>query len=494
MAEQAGIWQRVSTGGQDEASQLPDLIKWCDSHSYEYDLDERYVLHGKSASKGRQDAYLDRVIRDMEDGKITVLVVWQSSRIERRGAYSVFDLARRVREAGGRIEYVKDAYLNDANEMSDVMLALAATKDRQKSRDISEQVTAKQAALRAAGSVVGRAPWGYRIVCRDFPGCTGLRCGHVKVLTPTDIGRKYIPLIFERVIAGDSLRTIAAWLTAEGVPTNSGNAVWHEGFIGNRLIKNRTYMGQRPNAGLLETEALVSPTTWQQANASLASRIRPGRGTVVHVKPLVSSICGACYGEIRDGCPSGKSPMYRVSIQYADGKRAFYRCTGHGPQRKGCGAPMLAVDVLDAMVTDVMLDDGEKHEERVFAAGDDKSDEIMRLREIGAVAMRKGDYNAATDAMRKATQIEDANKDRVQPGWTWQYVGPCADVADEVLLENHELCGHQTEGDYYASLSGDERREYLRQFEIRAERTSDLGPVVDIRRRDISDPWLPVSG
>lgn len=77
MGELAAKWLPVSSTGQDEANQEPD-----------------------------------------ED---------QSSRIERRGAWSVFDLARRVHDAGGRIEYVQDSYLNDTNEMSDVMLALAAT-------------------------------------------------------------------------------------------------------------------------------------------------------------------------------------------------------------------------------------------------------------------------------------------------------------------------------------------------------------------------------
>src|ERR1035438_9476636 len=217
MREQAGIWQRVSTGGQDEASQLPDLVRWCASHDYEQT--KSYVLHGKSASKGKHQSALDEVIRDMQDGVITVLVVWQSSRIERRGAYSVFDLARRVREAGGRIEYVKDAYLNDTNEMSDVMLALAATKDRQKSRDISEQVTAKQAALRAAGSAVGRAPWGYSIVKRDG----------IKIFAPTSDGRKCIPVIFRMLIDGSSLREVAVWLDSQPV----GHERWNEYSLGN---------------------------------------------------------------------------------------------------------------------------------------------------------------------------------------------------------------------------------------------------------------------
>jgi hypothetical protein len=32
MGGKAGVWQRVSTGDQSEEYQLPDLIRWCDSH------------------------------------------------------------------------------------------------------------------------------------------------------------------------------------------------------------------------------------------------------------------------------------------------------------------------------------------------------------------------------------------------------------------------------------------------------------------------------
>ena len=413
-----------------------------------------------SASKGKQDSYLDQVIRDMEDGKISVLVVWQSSRIERRGAYNAFDLARRVREAGGRIEYVKDAYLNDANEMSDVMLALAATKDRQKSRDISEQVKASQAAKRAAGSVVGRPPWGYEIMCTVChrppvrPDCKS----HIKILAPTAVGSKYIPLIFAKAIAGDSLRTIAAWLTAEQVPTMHGKP-WHESYLGNRLIKNPVYYGQRVNGGQLETEALISATVYQQANASLKSRIRPGRDASVRDKALLSPVCGECYGKPREGCLDGISPMYRVYGGYGEARKPYYRCTGHGPQRKGCGF-MIPVDELDDVVTESILTSPAWHSERVFIAGDDQSDQIAKLRERGAEAMRQGDYQSATEAMRQAEELETAP--RVKPHW------------QTVITE-------QSEADYFRAMDASQRRGYLAAMEIRPNRAGilPLGPPMD---------------
>ena len=444
MRAKAGIWQRVSTGGQDEASQLPDLQRWCDSHDYE--VSARYVLHGKSASKGKQDSYLDRAITDMQDGKISVLVVWQSSRIERRGAYSVFDLARRVREAGGRIEYVKDAYLNDTNDMSDVMLALAATKDRDKSRDISLQVTAKQAALRAAGSVVGRAPWGYEITTRD-----GL-----KILTPTADGRAYVPVIFQMIIDGKSLRDLAAWLTAQGVD----GKVWHEGDLGNRMIKNPVYYGQRRNAGQLETEALVSYSTWQQANAALTSRVRPGRSTAKHEKALLSPVCGNPKCNATGEQPS---PMYRVN---ARGK-LYYRCTGSGPQRKGCGN-MVPLAELDAIVIESMTSDHmNMHVERVFIAGDDRSD-VARLRKAAMEAYERGDK---ARFMELDAQADALDTPAIPPHW-----------------ETRET--EQTAGEHFAALDNDARRSELAQrWEVSAHMAEDEGgrfPMVGIMPKDMA--------
>lgn len=448
MAENAGIWQRVSTGAQDEASQLPDLTRWCEARGYE--IAARYVLHGKSASKGKHDKYLDQVISDMQDGKITVLVVWASSRIERRGAYNAFDLARRVREAGGRIEYVKDAYLNDANEMSDVMLALAATKDRQESKDKTDRTLAKQAALRAAGSVVGRAPWGYKIESH----------GNVKILVPTPDGRKYIPVIFQMIIDGKSLRDVAGYLTDEHV---SGKT-WNENYIALRLVKNPVYYGQRRNSGQLETEPLVSYSTWQEANAKVTSRARPGRTTSTHAKVLLSPVCGNpdcdATGSNRD------SPMYRSFGGYGVNRKAYYRCTGRGPQRKGCGN-MIPVDELDQIVIEALESDHmNQHYEHVFIPGDDRSDEVGKLREAAMDAYRKGDKARFMELDTQADEL--AALPSVAPHW-----------------EDHPA--GISEGEYFASLNEDQRREHIAAAcQIIAWKHDDGTPGVTVFPRD----WL----
>jgi DNA invertase Pin-like site-specific DNA recombinase len=457
MSERARLWQRVSTGGQDEASQLPDLIRWCDTQNYTYELDERYVIHGKSAYHKKQAAALERAISDMANGQYTVLVVWAFDRIQRGSTLEAFMLAEQARAAGGRIEYVLDTYLNETNEMSDVMLALAATAARQESKRKSERIRIKQDALRAAGSVTGRPPWGYEITCTVCkapprrPGCKD----HKKIFTPTAEGRRFIPPVFQMVIDGTSLRDIAEWLTGEG----AGGKAWHEHYMRQKLVGNSTYYGQRRNGGQLETEALVSYSTWQEANAAIASRARPGRSNSKNEKALLSPVCDSPHCDATGPLPS---PMYRINA------RGFwyYRCHGKGPQRHGCGN-MIPLKELDARVTEVMeADHMNMHVTRLFIPGDQRSDEIGKLREKGAEAMKQGDYGTATECMQEAARLEALP--RIPPHW-------------------EEIKTGQTEGEFFAELdTAGRRRELAQNWEVSAHRDSDGEISVTIVHKDFA--------
>ena len=68
----------------------------------------RYTLHEKLAYKGEQQQTLNAMLADMADGVISVLVVWHSDRLERRGTRRGYALLEAVEAAGGRIEWVKD--------------------------------------------------------------------------------------------------------------------------------------------------------------------------------------------------------------------------------------------------------------------------------------------------------------------------------------------------------------------------------------------------
>ena len=193
---------------------------------------------------------------DMESGQYEVLVFWAADRMWRGESLAkALAYVERVHAVGGRVEFVKDSHLNVSVDTTmpawvrNMLFAQAfgvanAESERKAQRSKMDIDYHKQ-----VGSVHGRAPWGMEIIgTKDH-----------KTLVYTAEGRVWIPLIFQAVIDGKLLREIAKWLDAEGVRTMSGKP-WNEAYIGNRVIKNPTYYGKRPNAGSLEIEALVTPT------------------------------------------------------------------------------------------------------------------------------------------------------------------------------------------------------------------------------------------
>ena len=213
---------------------------------------------------------------------------------------------------------------------------------------------------RANGSAIGRAPWGFDVICTvcNAPSVKPRCRDHKKLFIPNELGRKWIPAIYGWAVDKETMRAIAVRLTEASVPTMNGRP-WNESFLA-RLIANPVYYGERRNGGELETEALVSATTWQEANAAVRLRARPGRTASVHEKALLKPVCGECLGVTRDGCLDGRSPMYRNDGGYGEHRQSYYRCSGHGPQKKGCGTN-LPMAKADADVVAVMLDNGDMH-------------------------------------------------------------------------------------------------------------------------------------
>lgn len=312
-ADKAGRWLRVSTKAQDEANQEPDIDQWIADHGY--DLAETYVLHGKSAYKGKQDAMLDQVIADMEAGKINVLVVWQSSRIERRGAYSAFDLARRVRDAGGRIEYVKDAYLNEANDMSDVMLALAATKDKKESQDKSERVRAAHDRARAEGGAIGRAAFGWQVTGEDRYR------KRFEVFEPeARITREMV----RRYLAGESLAGLERDFERRGITAKHG-ARWTTKTLAQYLHRPVLYGSRAGKHGVISVEPIIDFATWQAVQDRLAARRKNTGGHGVPGLLSGTLYCGKCghrayltnAGYYCRTCPVGQRMLIPREIEQA---------------------------------------------------------------------------------------------------------------------------------------------------------------------------------
>ena len=426
--EPAGIWIRVSTGGQDEANQVPDIEKHCTAHGY--NVTRTYQLNDKSASKGQQQDKLDEMLADMREGTIKVLVCWHSDRLERRGPEYVFRLLAQVRDADGRIESTKEPLFGAEGMTGEAMTALGSVISHQYSVHLGEQVKASHDRIRANGGVgPGGIPWGYRVKGSKYS----------KQLVLTDLAREYVPQIFARCIAGDSCRTIATWLDAEGVKPKRGSS-WHEGSV-RKLIHNRVYAGRWQNESKTETlvycEAVVSADTWERANAALSNR--PHRGPVDESnRPMLAGLkCARC----------ADSPMYRIRLKSRSGRFYFYyRCAGRGAQRKGCGN-MVPFDYTEQIVHVVVtLISTQPHQVRQWAEGVNWESEISNVKQDMREAVEAEEFGKLPELQAKLAELR--SRDIVKGHWEYRDTGI-------------------TVGEYFDGLDYAGKREYLRTHDIR---------------------------
>lgn len=248
----------------------------------------------------------------------------------------------------------------------------------------SEKYSRMTAYLRSVGKLSSRPPFGYRSAPAED--------GQHKIMVPTSDGLTYVPEMFTRCAAGESLAAIAAWLNEAGIRTTSGY-LWHPVTVG-RVIKNSAYTGKvRTESGqvILRCEALIDGRTFRLANEALTRR--PKRGPQTDHRAMLTSclFCLRCGG-----------PMYRRTTK---GCYLYYRCAGSGPSatRRSCGN-MVRLETLDAIVS-ARIDRMTAHifETRVIP-GHDHSAELeeikTEMRDLAAQDLSDDEYDARLAGLR----------------------------------------------------------------------------------------------
>jgi DNA invertase Pin-like site-specific DNA recombinase len=450
--DRAGLLVRVSSGGQDEANQVPDVEGHASAHGYR--VKKRYTLHDKSAFKGEQQTTLDQIIEDVRAGIITVLVVWHSSRIERRELEYLLRFIRLVKEAGGRIESVQEGLLAGDN----LNTIVAGYMNNEKSKLIAAGVQQAHNRIRGNGAFRGRDPFGYEI--------TGPK--YARRLTVIEDLRPIVAEIFQRVIDGESLADICTWLDSlkcKHAKTMSKTYAagevtpWWPAML-MRLIRHPAYSGRyyvkrTDQTGKLVTythscERIVSRRVQRQAIEKLAARGKRGPRGNPDTRAMLK---GAIFCPYCDG-----SPMYRITSRMGShGKMDFYRCSGRGPQRQGCGNNVRMASV-DHGVSVMMAEDFAVPITQIeLIKGHDWSEEIKAVKEdiagLGAEDLSDAEYDRRLAELR-------AERDRL--------MALPAEEDDEREVELDELWSEE-----YAGLEHAERGAWLVRhgFKVYASKT-----------------------
>jgi DNA invertase Pin-like site-specific DNA recombinase len=465
MAERAGKWLRVSTDQQDEQNQEPAVDQWIADRGYE--LAGTYRVHGKSAYHGRQEPELREAMADMAAGRITVLVVWKSDRLERRGARALMGLIAEAAEAGGRIEFVTEPALNMSSDAvaGPMLQAFYGAVAHHESVTKSERVRAAHTVRRAAGSATGKAPYGYMILDTDERIAAGTTRRSVrKVLTPDPETAPVVKAIFHAYLDGQTMRQIALRLDADGIPSALGGQ-WDPKVI-SQILRNATYAGRLVSASgatVGRCEAIVDAGTWQavQARSRLLGRRagKPNSRTSAWLTGLLR--CARCGG-----------PMYRITA----GKHEYMRCHGTAKNPSRCALMIRLADLESAAITlvaDLAAEQGGILRITEQVAPRDIAAEIGQVDlEIAGLLPRLQDHDITAEVFASETQRLLAERQRLADA-------PRDGGHERVVSDGLALAGH------WQAMDGPKRRRLLADagYAFRAGKREDGRWTLDLTDR-----------
>jgi hypothetical protein len=460
--DRAGTLVRVSSGGQDEANQVPDVEGHVSARGYR--ALRRYTLHDTSAYKGEQQATLDQILADVRAGVIKVLVVWHSSRIERRELEYLLRFIRLVKEAGGRIESVLEGLLEGSN----LNTIIAGYMNNEKSKLIASGVQLAHRRIRGNGAFRGRDPFGYEITGPKYD----------KRLVVIEDLRPIVVEIFQRARDGESLRDMCVWLDslkckrakamsktyAPGDvtpwwPTVLMRLIRHPAYSGRYYVKRTDAATGKVVTYAHSCEPIVTRAVQREAIAALTCRERGGPSGNPDARAMLKGVIT---------CPNCEnSPMYRITSKWGtSGKVDCYRCTGRGPQRQGCGN-MVRVAAVDAAVCEIIAEDyAVPRTEIMWIKGHDWSDEIEAVKDDMAAL---GTYDLEDDEHDRRLAVLRAERDRLK--------SLPAEPDEEREIETDELYS-----DVFAALAVPERGAWLKThgFRVTASKT-----MVEVVRRGV---------
>lgn len=326
---------RVSTGSQDESSQVKMTDGYADAHGFT--IVKRFVLHGYSASKGEQEPALLEVIADMERGDYATLIVTESSRLDRRGYKEQAKFLFRVSDLGGEVISITEPAFGKDDMAGTVATALAQLMNAEKSRTVRNSTYRGISMIRDNGAHHGPLP-----LCWESRGER-----YAKRAYCTDPAA--VADIYERVADREPLRSIGR----RYAHVNGGRTLYPQSIV--KLVRfaaNHTGVIECRYTHNGETETwahevapVVDSALWWRANRVLDANLteyRANKGGRPVAKPAnwISGIldCPGCGAKLYVRAGATPATDWRTGKPRDQKQRApKLRCGGTARDRVSCG-------------------------------------------------------------------------------------------------------------------------------------------------------------
>ena len=153
MSKKVVIYLRVSTTEQVVDNQLPALEQWVSARDYE--LVEVY-RESESAWRAGHQRELARLIADLPNRKVDIVLVWALDRLTREGIGRIFQLVSKFKAYGVQVVSYSESWTEQSGPMADLLYAITAWIAEFEAKRLSDRTRAGLARAKANGKVLGR--------------------------------------------------------------------------------------------------------------------------------------------------------------------------------------------------------------------------------------------------------------------------------------------------------------------------------------------------
>jgi DNA invertase Pin-like site-specific DNA recombinase len=371
----AAIYARISSDIEGSGLGVQRQVEDCRrlAQSQGWTVAEVYEDNDVSAYGSKARPAYQRMLGDLRDGLRDGVIVYHVDRLTRRPVeleefVSALDTAkvRHVRFVVGDM----DLGTGDGLMVARILGAMAANESATKSRRVRRKMDQNAAAGLPHGG--WRRPFGY-----DEDKVT---------VRPEEAA--VVRILVARFLAGESLRSLAIWLDAEGVRTVSGKE-WRTPTLRAMLASGRI-AGLRDHRGTVVGRAVWEPVITEDDHRRVLARMteRKTSGRRTPQRYLLTGLlrCGKCQGRL------WSSPR-KTTRRYV--------CLS-GPDHGGCGGITVTADPLERLIADAVIYRLDSPALADALAGKAAADE-----QLAAVADRLSEDTAQLDELAAAYSARD---------------------------------------------------------------------------------------
>ena len=346
--KRVAAYARVSTEQDEQQSSYEAQVDFYTRHiknNPEWEFAGVYTDEGISGTSTKKRDGFNRMIADALDGKIDLILTKSISRFARNTVDSLTAI-RKLKEKGVEVYFEKEnTHTMDAK--GELMITIMSSLAQEESRSISENVR-----------------WGKRKSMADgkfslaYSHFLGYEKGEDGTLRIVEEEAEIIRKIYSLYLGGQTVRTIADYLTGQGIPTPSGKKRWsvstimsilqNEKYKGDALLQ-KTYTADfltkkvKKNHGEIQQyyvenshPAIIDPDTFALVQNEIVERRRSRRQ--MHRSSLFTAklICGDCGGSY------GRKEL-QSNTQY---RHHVWRCNQKYKGDTVCATPSLREDEI----------------------------------------------------------------------------------------------------------------------------------------------------